>query len=71
MDKLKIKIHSDLAQKLAKLSEDGGYSSIEEFILHILEKEVAAMEKDEPGSEAESGSQDELKNRLKGLGYIS
>ena len=40
-----------------------GYSSVEEFITHALEKELAQLEK--------ADSEDEIKKKLKGLGYIS
>jgi len=39
-----------------------GYSSVEEFIAHCLEKEVAKIE--------EADSEEEIKKKLKGLGYI-
>ena len=40
-----------------------GYSSVEEFITHALEKEIKHLD--------EAGSEEEIKKRLKGLGYIS
>ena len=63
MPKLKINLDKDIFEKLKELSEKAGYSSPVEFVSHLIEKEVAAL--DEAGSEAE------LKNRLQGLGYIS
>ena len=49
--------------KIKKYSAIAGYSSPEEFITHALEKEIATLE--------ESDSDEEIKNKLKGLGYIS
>jgi len=46
-----------------KYAEISGYSSPEEFITHCLEKEIASLE--------ESDSEEEIKKKLKGLGYIS
>jgi hypothetical protein len=46
-----------------KYAEMAGYSSAEEFITHCLEKEIAKLE--------ESDSEEEVKKKLKGLGYIS
>jgi hypothetical protein len=46
-------------RQFAKLS---GYSSPEEFIQHCLERELSSLE--------ESDSEDEIKKKLKGLGYI-
>ncbi len=59
----KVKIDKALLEKAAKYSRIAGYSSAEEFIHHALEKEIAKLE----GADSE----DEIKKRLKGLGYIS
>jgi hypothetical protein len=50
-------------EKIKKYSEIAGYSSPQEFITHALEKEIATLE--------ESESEEEIKKKLKGLGYIS
>ncbi len=63
MSKTKIKIDKDLYQKVEKIAETAGYSSTKEFIYHLLEKEIAKFE----GADSE----EEIKKRLKGLGYIS
>jgi len=59
----KIKIDKDLLEKVKRYSRIAGYSSVEEFITHALEKEIEKLE------DADSG--EEIKKRLKGLGYIS
>jgi len=58
----KIKIERTLLDKVRKYAEMSGYSSVEEFVAHMLEKEIAKIE--------EADSEDEIKKRLKGLGYI-
>ncbi len=58
----KIKVESDLYDKLKKYSEAAGYSSAEEFIVHVLEKSVADLEK--------NADQESVKERLTGLGYL-
>jgi metal-responsive CopG/Arc/MetJ family transcriptional regulator len=58
----KIKLDKDLVDKARKLAAETGYSSAEELITHLLEKEIAKSE----GSDSE----DEIKKKLKGLGYI-
>ena len=63
MGKAKIKLTKDLMEKVKKYAEMAGYSSAEEFITHCLEKEIAKLE--------ESDSEEEMKKKLKGLGYIS
>jgi metal-responsive CopG/Arc/MetJ family transcriptional regulator len=59
----KVKLDKELVERVRKFSDIAGYSSPEEFITHALEKELAQLE--------DAGSEEEIKNRLKGLGYIS
>ena len=40
----KIKIEDDLYARIKKVAEAGGYSSPEEFILHVLERELLSLE---------------------------
>jgi hypothetical protein len=58
----KVKIDKALFDKIKTYAEMSGYSSVEEFIAHCLEKEVAKIE--------EADSEEEIKKKLKGLGYI-
>ena len=58
-----IKLDKALLAKVRRYSDLAGYSSVEEFVTHALEKEIAQLEK--------ADSEDEIKKRLKGLGYIS
>ena len=58
-----IKLDKALLAKVKRYSDLAGYSSVEEFITHALEKEIAQLEK--------ADGEDEIKKRLKGLGYIS
>ena len=53
----KIKIEKDLLAKVKKFSGIAGYSSPEEFVQHVLEKDGA--------------SEEEIRKRMQGLGYIS
>ena len=59
----KIKIDKDLYEKVKIYAEIAGYSSLEEFVTHALEKQIAELE--------ESESEEDIRKRLKGLGYIS
>ena len=59
----KVKLDTDLVDKIKKYADLAGYASAEEFITHALEKELAKLEN--------ADSDEEIKNRLKGLGYIS
>jgi metal-responsive CopG/Arc/MetJ family transcriptional regulator len=59
----KVKISKDLLEKVRKYAALAGYSSPDEFVTHALEKEIAKLE--------EAGTDDEIKKKLQGLGYIS
>jgi metal-responsive CopG/Arc/MetJ family transcriptional regulator len=63
MGKAKVKLEKELLEKVKKYAEMAGYSSPQEFVTHCLEKEIAKLE--------ESDSEEEVKKKLKGLGYIS
>ncbi len=63
MSTAKIKLDKELLKKVKKYADLAGYSSMEEFITHALEKEIAQLE--------ESASEEEIKKKLQGLGYIS
>jgi metal-responsive CopG/Arc/MetJ family transcriptional regulator len=58
-----IKLDKALLAKVKRYSDLAGYSSVDEFVTHVLEKELAKFE----GSDSE----EEIKKKLKGLGYIS
>jgi len=58
-----VKLDKALIARVKRISDLAGYSSVEEFITHTLEKELAQLES--------AGSEEELKKRLKGLGYLS
>jgi hypothetical protein len=58
----KIKIASDLLERARRASASAGYSSVEEFVAHCIEKELKAHET----ADAES----QVADQLRGLGYI-
>ena len=62
----KVKIEDDLLEKLKQCAEASGYASVDEFIHHTLEKEVARLMGPGVGTEDEEA----VKKRLRGLGYI-
>jgi metal-responsive CopG/Arc/MetJ family transcriptional regulator len=59
----RVKLDKNLLARVKRYSDMAGYSSMEEFISHALEKELAVLE--------EADSEEEVRKRLKGLGYIS
>ena len=59
----KIKIENELYEKTKQICEELGYSSVDEFVAHVLEREV-----NPPGMEDDNKA---IVDRLKGLGYIA
>ena len=57
-----MKLNKDLLAKVKKCANAGGYSSPEEFIEHVLERELAKVET--------SASDEEIARKLQGLGYL-
>ena len=60
----KIKLDKELLERAKRCAEIAGYSSVEEFVAHVIEREINSLE--EGGT-----SEEEIKKQLKGLGYIS
>ena len=60
----KIKLDKDLLERCKEHAQVVGYSSVEEFITHALEKELRSSEKKDVEEEREVAKQ------LRGLGYI-
>ena len=58
----KIKIESGLHKRLKKVAEIAGYSSVEEFVTHMIEKELEKIE--DPDDDKV------MEDHLRGLGYI-
>lgn len=58
-----VRLKKTLWAKVKKCAEVGGYSSPEEFIDHVLEKETARLLDD-------TASGEEILRKLKGLGYL-
>jgi hypothetical protein len=59
----RIKLDKALMAKVKRYADLAGYSSADEFVTHVIEKELAKLE----GSDSE----EDIKKKLKGLGYIS
>lgn len=61
--KTSIRLDEQLWDKIKRYSALAGYSSPVEFVEHALQKELAKLE--------EADSDERIKEKLKGLGYIS
>jgi hypothetical protein len=59
----KIKLTKELYDKVKQVADLSGYSSVDEFVVHVLEKEISKVGQDD--------DEEKVKERLKGLGYIS
>jgi hypothetical protein len=60
---VKVKLDKDLMDRIRKVADVAGYATPEEFVVHVLEKEMLHFE--------DAGSDEDIRNKLKGLGYIS
>lgn len=58
----KIELEPALFERVRRCADAGGYSSPREFVEHVLEKELAQIE--------DGASDEEITQRLQGLGYI-
>jgi hypothetical protein len=58
----KVRISKDLYDQLRVIAEVKGYSSVDEYVTHVLETEVTR--------EVKTGDDPRVEERLRGLGYI-
>ena len=58
-----VKIDKDLHARISKVADVAGYATTEEFVQHILEKEMLHFE--------DTKNDTDIRAKLKGLGYIS
>lgn len=59
---MKIKLDDTLLDRASKAADKAGYSSLEEFVRHAIEKELATLE--------EAEAKEEVVKQLRGLGYL-
>jgi Arc/MetJ-type ribon-helix-helix transcriptional regulator len=57
-----VKLNKSLCERAKKVVEKAGYSSLEEFIEHAMERDLSRLE--------EAESKEDLIKKLKGLGYL-
>lgn len=58
----KIKLDPALYERIKKVADAAGYASPDEFIVHIIEKELSMIES--------ADSDEDVTERLRGLGYL-
>ena len=59
---VKIKLEADLYERVKKVANLAGYTTADEFIIHMIEKELSVLES--------ADSDEEVTERLRGLGYL-
>ena len=59
----KVKIDKELYQKAKDFAQKIGYSSVDEYVAHLLEREVNSAQDD--------NENEKVSEQLRGLGYIS
>jgi hypothetical protein len=59
----RITLDKALLSKARIYADRAGYASVEEFIAHVLERQFAHLD--------EAATEEEIKKRLRGLGYLS
>jgi hypothetical protein len=59
---VKVKMDPGLHERAQRAAAAAGYSSVEEFIAHCVEKEIARLKVDE--------AEAQVSDQLRGLGYI-
>lgn len=60
--KTSLKLDKALCDRARAAAAKAGYSSLEEFVSHAIEKELAGLE--------EAEAREEVVKQLKGLGYL-
>ena len=60
--KTNVKLNKSLCERAQRAAAAAGYSSLEEFVEHAIEKELPHHE--------QTPAKDELAHKLKGLGYL-
>ncbi|HEY1262491.1 MAG TPA: hypothetical protein VGF06_03150 [Terriglobales bacterium] len=64
----KVKFEGELLEQAKQCAEASGYASVDEFVVHTVEKEVKRLLPPEQGGSA--ASKEKVTKHLQGLGYI-
>ena len=58
-----IQLDPALMEKVKAAAEKAGYASVDEFVAHVLERELSRTD--------DASNDEDVKKKLEGLGYIS
>ena len=70
-NKATIKIPRPLFDKLSGVIEGSGYNSVTDFVVYVLRDLVATNKLNEASSSVETKEMDQVKDKLKALGYLN
>lgn len=59
----KVSVDKALLERARRFAQLAGYATVDEFVAHLIERELSLID--------EGASEDDIKKRLQGLGYIS
>ena len=59
----KIKLDRDVYERARQVADIAGYATVEEFVTHVVERELQNFD--------DTQSDEDIKKKLQGLGYIS
>jgi hypothetical protein len=64
MPKMKLKMDDAILERIRRVAGAGGYSTPEEFVMHVIQRELDSLAPDQGESE------EEIRKKMEGLGYI-
>ena len=67
--KVTIKIPRKLYERLRSIIEDSGFNSVTDFIVYVM-RDIASTGKVEPADGLTRDEIEQIRNRLKNLGYL-
>jgi len=67
--KVTIKIPRKLYERLRNIIEDSGFNSVTDFVVYVL-RDIASTGKAEPADGFTRDEIEQIRNRLKNLGYL-
>ena len=68
-DKVTIKIPRKLYERLRNIIDGSGFNSVTDFIVYVM-RDIASTGKAEPADELTREEIEQIRNRLKNLGYL-
>ncbi|OPL18533.1 MAG: hypothetical protein AVO35_04165 [Candidatus Aegiribacteria sp. MLS_C] len=64
MPRMKLKLDDVTMDRVRMVAGAGGYSSPEEFVMHVLQRELDSL------APQDAESEEEIRRKMEGLGYM-